>query len=64
MAELAAASFPKLVVSGGHSAGFDAMCDEVAERIGAARITIEGAGHEVQFTGPPINEAMLELWRT
>ncbi len=64
LAELAAASFPKLVVSGGHSAGFDAMCDEVAERIGAARITIEGAGHEVQFTGPPLNEAMLELWRT
>ena len=64
LAELAAAPFPKLVVSGGHSAGFDAMCDELAERIGAARATIEGAGHEIQFTGEPINEALLELWRS
>jgi len=64
LAELAAASFPKLVVSGGHSAGFDAMCDELAERIGAARATIEGAGHEIQFTGKPINDALRALWRT
>ena len=63
LAELAAASFPKLVVSGGHSAGFDAMCDELAERIGGARATIEGAGHEIQFTGQPINDALLTLWR-
>ena len=27
LAELARASFPKLVVSGGHSAGFDAICE-------------------------------------
>ena len=63
LAELAAASFPKLVVSGGHSAAFDAMCDELAERIGGARATIEGAGHEIQFTGQPINDALLTLWR-
>ena len=37
LAELAAAPFPKLVVSGGHSAGFDAICDDLAERIGASR---------------------------
>jgi hypothetical protein len=37
LAELAVATFPKLVVSGGHSAGFEAICDELAERIGAAR---------------------------
>jgi pimeloyl-ACP methyl ester carboxylesterase len=64
LAALAAASFPKLVVSGGHNAGFDAMCDELAERIGGARATIEGAGHEIQFTGEPINDALLALWRT
>lgn len=63
LAELAAASFPKLVVSGGHSAGFDAICDDLAERIGASRAVIEGAGHEIQFTGPPINNALLALWR-
>lgn len=37
LAELASAMFPKLVVSGGHSAGFDAICDDLAERIGASR---------------------------
>lgn len=63
LAELAAARFPKLVVSGGHSAGFDAICDELAERIGAARAVAAGAGHEVQFTGPALNEMLLELWR-
>ena len=60
---LASAAFPKLVVSGGHSAGFDAICDELAERIGASRMVIEGAGHEVQFTGGPLNEALRTLWR-
>jgi pimeloyl-ACP methyl ester carboxylesterase len=61
--ELAAAPLPKLVVSGGHSAGFDAICDDLAERIGASRIEVTGAGHEIQFTGQPINEALLALWR-
>ena len=44
LAELAAAPFPKLVISGGHSAGFDAMCDDLAERIGASRAVAAGAG--------------------
>ena len=64
LAEVAAAPFPKLVVSGGHSAGFDAICDDLAERIGASRAVLEGAGHEIQFTGTPLNEALLALWRT
>jgi pimeloyl-ACP methyl ester carboxylesterase len=62
--ELAAAPFPKLVVSGGHSAGFDAICDDLAERIGASRAVVEGAGHEIQFAGPPINDTLLAHWRT
>jgi pimeloyl-ACP methyl ester carboxylesterase len=64
LAELASAPFPKLVVSGGHSAGFDAICDDVAARIGASRAVIDGAGHEIQFTGPRVNEVLLALWRT
>ena len=55
--------FPKTVMSGGHSAGFDAMCDDLAERIGASRAVAAGAGHEVQFTGRPVNELLLALWR-
>ncbi len=60
---LAGASFPKLIVSGGHSAGFDAICDDLAERIGAPRAVVEGAGHEIQFTGTPVNDLLLGLWR-
>lgn len=64
LAALASAPFPKLVVSGGHSPGFDAICDDLAERIGASRIVVQGAGHEIQFTGRPLNHALLTLWRT
>lgn len=63
-AELAAASFPKLVVSGGHSDAFEGMCDVLARLIGAERAVIEGSGHEIQFTGQPINDALAAFWRT
>ena len=63
LAELATVSFPKLVISGGHSAGFDAICDDLAERIGASRAVAAGAGHEIQFTGQILNERLLGLWR-
>jgi hypothetical protein len=63
LAALATAAFPKLVVSGGHSAGFDAICDDLAQRIGASRAVVTGAGHEIQFTGTPINDALRALWR-
>ncbi|MGH9085059.1 MAG: alpha/beta fold hydrolase, partial [Acidimicrobiales bacterium] len=36
LAALAEAAFPKVVVSGGHSEGFDAICDDLATRIGAS----------------------------
>lgn len=61
--ELASAPFPKLVVSGGHNDGFEAICDELADRMGASRAVVEGAGHEIQFTGPPLNDMLLDLWR-
>jgi pimeloyl-ACP methyl ester carboxylesterase len=62
-AELASAPFPKLVVSGGHSEAFDAICDDLAERIGGSRMEIAGAGHEIQFAGDPLNRALLHLWQ-
>lgn len=62
--ELADAPFPKLVVSGRHSAGFEAVCDDLADRIGAARAVVGGAGHEIQFTGKPINDVLLAHWRS
>jgi hypothetical protein len=64
LTEVASARFPKVVVSGGHSAALDAICDDVAEKIGASRMVVVGAGHEIQFAGAPINEALLTVWRT
>jgi pimeloyl-ACP methyl ester carboxylesterase len=55
-------SFPKLVVSGGHHAGLTAMCLDLADRIGAEHATVEGAGHEIQFTGQPLNELLADFW--
>lgn len=62
--ELASAGFAKLVVSGGHNDGFEAICDELADRIGASRAVVEGAGHEIQFTGSPLNDLLLRTWGT
>jgi pimeloyl-ACP methyl ester carboxylesterase len=60
---IAAATFPKLVVSGGHDEGWEAMCAALARRIGAERALVEGAGHEIQFVGHPLNERLLAMWR-
>jgi hypothetical protein len=60
---LAAASFPKLVVSGGHNVGFETICDDLAARIRGHRLEIAGGGHEIQFAGRPLNEALQALWR-
>ena len=50
--------FPKLVVSGGHSEAFDAVCDVLEERLGAERAVLPGAGHAVQLLGEPFNELL------
>jgi pimeloyl-ACP methyl ester carboxylesterase len=44
---LAAASYPKLVVSGGHSDLFETVCDELARRLAAERAVLPGAGHSL-----------------
>jgi pimeloyl-ACP methyl ester carboxylesterase len=55
---LAAAPFPKLVVSGAHDPCFDAVCDVLEQRLGAERAVIPGAGHSVQRLGAPFNERL------
>jgi pimeloyl-ACP methyl ester carboxylesterase len=45
--ELAATSFPKLVISGAHHPAFDAVCDVLERRLAAERAIIPGAGHAV-----------------
>lgn len=58
LAELARAPFPKLVISGGHSEVFEAVCDAVAEGVGGQRAVIPGRGHSVPTTGEPYNERL------
>jgi pimeloyl-ACP methyl ester carboxylesterase len=55
---LARTPFPKLVVSGGHSAAFEAVCDMLEERLGAERAILPGAGHSVQRLGEPFNDLL------
>jgi hypothetical protein len=52
---LRAVAFPKLFISGGHSAVFEAVCDAVAARLRAQRAVIGGRGHTIPATGPPYN---------
>lgn len=55
LGELRRAAFPKLVISGGHSSVFEAVCDVIAERIGARREIVSGRGHSIPTTGAPYN---------
>jgi pimeloyl-ACP methyl ester carboxylesterase len=58
--ELARAPFPKLVVSGAHSAAFDAVCDVLEERLGAERAVLPGAAHNAQRT-PGFNRILADF---
>jgi pimeloyl-ACP methyl ester carboxylesterase len=55
---LATAAFPVLVLSGDHSRAFDAVCDALAEALGAERAVIRGRGHTIPSTGDPYNERL------
>jgi pimeloyl-ACP methyl ester carboxylesterase len=61
LAELRAAPFPKLVVSGGHHAAFDAVCDVLERELEAERAVVTGAGHSVARTGEPFNAVLLDF---
>jgi pimeloyl-ACP methyl ester carboxylesterase len=52
------APFAKLVISGGHSPVFEAVCDAVAQRIDAERAVISGRRHNIPSTGPPYTERL------
>jgi pimeloyl-ACP methyl ester carboxylesterase len=56
--QLRAAPFPKLVLSGGHSTVFEAVCDAVAEQLGAQRAILTGRGHTIPATGEPYNRRL------
>jgi pimeloyl-ACP methyl ester carboxylesterase len=60
LAELAAAGFPVLVVSGAHHAGFDAVCDVLVERLHGERLVLPGFGHTAQ-RHPGFNDALADF---
>jgi len=59
---LAAATWPKLVVSGGHSRNFDLVCDVLQRWLPARREVFRGAGHSIPRLGDPVNECLARLW--
>jgi pimeloyl-ACP methyl ester carboxylesterase len=62
LARLAAAPFPKLVVSGAHNAAFDAVCDVLEARLDAERAVLPGAAHSIP-RAPGFNERLDEFLR-
>jgi pimeloyl-ACP methyl ester carboxylesterase len=56
--QLRRAPFPKLVVSGGWSPAFDAVCDVLEERLAAQRAVVPGMGHNPQLVGAQFNELL------
>jgi len=59
--ELAAAPFRTLVVSGGHSFVFEAVCDVLESRLAAERAVLPGAGHAVNRLGAPFNAVLTDF---
>jgi len=57
LAALAAAAVPAMVLSGDHDPALEAACDSVAERLGAQRDLLPGAGQAVQRT-PEFNRRL------
>lgn len=60
-AALRAAPSAKLVVSGRHSAAFEAVCDVLESELGAERAVLHGAGHSVPRLGEPFNRVLAEF---
>jgi pimeloyl-ACP methyl ester carboxylesterase len=57
------APFAKLVISGGHSPVFEAICDALARELDARRETVAGRGHTIPAAGAPYNELLASFLR-
>jgi pimeloyl-ACP methyl ester carboxylesterase len=58
---VADAAFPKLVVTGGWSGAFDAICRRIADLLETELHVLTGAGHGVQNVGEPFNSLLTGL---
>jgi pimeloyl-ACP methyl ester carboxylesterase len=59
---LAKSGIPVMVVSGGHHKGIEVLCDALAERLGARREIVSGAGHAVP-RAPGFNDVLEDFLR-
>jgi pimeloyl-ACP methyl ester carboxylesterase len=59
---LAGAGIPVMVMSGGHHDGIETLCDALAERLGARREKVPGAGHAVP-RAPGFNDVLEDFLR-
>jgi pimeloyl-ACP methyl ester carboxylesterase len=60
--DLAGAAYPALVVSGHHHPAYEAVCDRLAERIGAEREVMVGGGHLAHREGAGFNPRLERLF--
>jgi pimeloyl-ACP methyl ester carboxylesterase len=58
LAALREAGVPTLVVSGGHHAASDAICDVLERELRAQRAVLPGAGHAITRLGAPFNDLL------
>lgn len=56
---LARTTFPKLVVTGGGTPGFEDVADALAEGLSAKRVLFEGSPHAVQRIGQKFNDELI-----
>lgn len=57
---LAATAFPKLIVTGGGTPGFEDVADALAEHLDAKRVLFEGSPHAVQKIGERFNRELID----
>jgi pimeloyl-ACP methyl ester carboxylesterase len=62
LAAVRAAGVPALVVSGDHHPAIEAVCDALADQLGAERLKLAGRGHAVQHV-PGFNERLERFLR-
>jgi pimeloyl-ACP methyl ester carboxylesterase len=59
---LAAAPFPKLIITGDHRRAYEVIADRLAEHIGGERAVIPGKQHSVQEVGAAFNDVVEHFW--
>jgi pimeloyl-ACP methyl ester carboxylesterase len=57
---LCAMPYPKLAISGAHSAAFDAVCDVLERKLAAERAVVPGAGHSLP-RAPGYNDVLVDF---